>query len=279
MSTFDLSQRDHADRFHAARATGGLQARLVAQAWGDEYPAEVEPSSSCTWSVLGEMVRWLRLRPGGLLVDLGCGRGGTGLWLARAFSARLIGVDFSPVGIELARARAADFLPEGRAAFQVGSFEHTGLPDACADGAVSMDALPFTPDRDAALRELARILRPGARAVFTVVERLPGHPRYDPHGPTWRDRISRAGLEVEYELERPEEPELWLRFYALWERHEAELRAEIGDEATQQVLDEASTLGTVVNQRLPLLLAVRRPSGGGVRGEEAPDDVGGAERL
>ena len=259
MSTFDLSQRDHADRFHAARAAGGLQARLVAQAWGDEYPAEVEPASSCTWSVLGEMVRWLRLRPDDLLVDLGCGRGGTGLWLARAFSARLIGVDFSPVGIELAGARAADFLPEGRAAFQVGSFEQSGLPDACADGVVSMDALPFTADRDAALRELARILRPGARAVFTAVEKLPDHPRYDPQEPTWRERSSRAGLEVEYQVERPEEPGLWIRFYALWEQHEAELRAEIGDEATQQVLDEASTLGAVVNQRRPLLLTVRRP--------------------
>jgi SAM-dependent methyltransferase len=205
------------------------------------------------------MVRWLRLRPNDLLVDLGCGRGGTGLWLARAFSARLVGLDFSPVAIELASARAAHFVPEGQASFQVGSFEQTGLPDACADGVVSMDALPFTEDRDAALRELARILRPGARAVFTAVERLPGHPRYDANDPTWRDRVSSAGLEFEYELERPEEPFLWLRLYELWEQHEAELRAEIGDEATEQVLSEASTAGPGISDRRALLLTVRAP--------------------
>ena len=257
MSTFDLSLRQDADKFHAARARSGLHTRLAAQAFGAEYPAQVDPSSSCTWSVLGQMVGRLRLRPDDLLVDLGCGRGGTGLWLARAFSARLVGVDFSPVAIEIAQSRAAGFLPAGRAEFRVGSFEETGLPDASADGVVSMDALPFTPDRDAALRELARILRPGARAVFTAVERLPGHPRYDPREPSWYERLSRAGLEVEHELDRPEEPELWVKLYDLWHQHEAELRAEIGDEATEQVLDEARTAGSIINARRAFLLAVR----------------------
>src|SRR6202011_1576010 len=83
------------DALHAAAAGRGISSRLYAEAFGEEYPAQVDPSSSCTWSVLGEMVKRLRLRPDGLLVDLGCGRGGTGLWLARAFSARLIGLDIS----------------------------------------------------------------------------------------------------------------------------------------------------------------------------------------
>jgi predicted TPR repeat methyltransferase len=83
-------------RFHEACDVQGLQQRLRAEAWGDEFPEEVDPSSSCTWSVLGEMVGRLRLAPGEVLVDLGCGRGGTGLWLARALNARLIGLDVSP---------------------------------------------------------------------------------------------------------------------------------------------------------------------------------------
>jgi SAM-dependent methyltransferase len=131
------------------------------------------------------------------------------------------------------------------------------LPDACAHGVVSMDALPFAPDRDAALRELVRILRPGARAVFTAASRLPGHPRYDPRAPDWPDRISRAGLELESELERPDEAGLWLRLYDLWEQHEAELRAEIGDEATEQVLIEASAARPVIRYHRSLLFTVR----------------------
>jgi hypothetical protein len=63
------------DGFHDAHAVSDLQARLWATAFGEHYPAEVDPSSACTWAILGHMVAGLRLGPD-VLVDLGCGRGG-----------------------------------------------------------------------------------------------------------------------------------------------------------------------------------------------------------
>lgn len=238
-----------------------MEAKLYAAAFGDEYPELVDASSSCTWSVLADMVAGLRLRPGGLLVDLGCGRGGTGLWLARALSARLVGIDLSPVGISLAAARVPAFLPDrpGDARFELGTFEQTGLPDACADGVVSMDALPFSPDRDAALREVRRILKPGARAVFTASAKQAGHPRFDPGEPTWRERIEAAGLEFEAERERPEEPGLWQRLYALFEANEADLRAKIGDAATDQLMREVRSNNPIMDTkyRRALVFTVR----------------------
>jgi SAM-dependent methyltransferase len=257
----ELWESDAADRFHQARASSGVQARLWAEAFGDEYPAEVDPSSACTWSVLGGMVRELRLRPDATLVDLGCGRGGTGLWLARALSARLIGVDLSPRAVELATSRIGDFLPDGRARFQVGTFEETGLPDGCADGAVSMDALPFSPDRDAALAELRRILRPGARGVFTCAERLPGNPLYKNGDPTWEERIKRSGLVLESAMERPEEPLLWQRLFELRAAYEHELRAEVGDEETEAMLREGREFQGPASRRA-MMYTVRAPDAG-----------------
>jgi SAM-dependent methyltransferase len=251
-------RRTYFDRFHHACDLQKTHKQVRAEAWGDEFPEEVDPSSSCTWLVLGEMVARLRLKPEAVLVDLGCGRGGTGLWLARALSARLIGVDFSPRALEIARRQAPNFLPGGYAVFQEGTFEHTGLPDACADGAVSMDALPFTFDRDAALVELRRILKPGARALFTAHSALPGAPKYAADAPTWPDRIKNAGLELEAVLERPEEPGLWERLYAGLTEHEAEVRAELGEYA-DILYDEVRDVRPILHLHEATLYTVRAP--------------------
>ena len=156
-------------------------------------------------------------RPGDLLVDLGCGRGGPGLWLARETRAHLVGLDFSPKGIALALRTAERFALPTPAQFRVASFDATGLPDASADGVVSVDALPFAPDRDAALRELRRVLRPGARAVFTArqtgVEDQPSGPSGTSE---WPDRVAGAGLELDHDEPRPDVPGFWLRLYRLW---------------------------------------------------------------
>jgi 2-polyprenyl-3-methyl-5-hydroxy-6-metoxy-1,4-benzoquinol methylase len=111
-------------------ASHPLLADLVHRAMGDDYPVDVDPSSSCTQSLLTHIREMLALRPGDLLVDLGCGRGGPGLWLARETGARLVGLDFSPKGIALATRTAERFALLTPAQFRVASFDSTGLPDA-----------------------------------------------------------------------------------------------------------------------------------------------------
>jgi ubiquinone/menaquinone biosynthesis C-methylase UbiE len=57
-----------------------------------------------------------------------------------------------------------------RASFRRGTFAETGLEAGCADGVMSEDALQYVPNKGAAFREMARILRPGGRLVFTAFE-------------------------------------------------------------------------------------------------------------
>lgn len=66
------------------------------------------------------LVSGLRVGAGQRLLDLACGRGGVGLWLARATGAQLTGVDWSPVVVREATARAPEFVPAQRASFAVG---------------------------------------------------------------------------------------------------------------------------------------------------------------
>ncbi|WP_084556300.1 class I SAM-dependent methyltransferase [Couchioplanes caeruleus] len=243
---------DDYDAAHAGVQGSPLMQRLWAQAMGEEYPHEVEPFSSCSWWLLGHVVSALRMRPGGRLVDLGCGRGGPGLWLARALSVRLVGVDFSAVAVALAAERADDFVSAGQAEFRQGTFEQTGLPDGGADGVISIDALPFAKDRVAALREARRILVPGGRLVLTVREQPAG-------ADDWQTMAAHAGLEVEQALLNEHHHDFWLRLFALWREHADELRTELGERAAANLLREASQPRSVLEERPAFLMVMRRP--------------------
>jgi SAM-dependent methyltransferase len=245
---------DDYDAAHEAVYGSALMRRLWAEAMGDQYPAEVEPFSSCTWWVLGQLVAALRLPAGGLLVDLGCGCGGPGLWLARALSARLVGIDFSPVAVRLATQRAPAFVAAGRAEFRRATFDRTGLSDASVAGAISIDALPFAPDRPAALREARRVLAPGARLAVTV--------RTRPGGPgDWPALAAAADLRVEASVEHREHDDLWRRLHGSWLSHEQEMRTELGDRAAANLLLEARTALARTEQLPPAELLILRRSG------------------
>ncbi|MEV4638872.1 methyltransferase domain-containing protein [Actinoplanes sp. NPDC049548] len=242
---------DDYDAAHAGVQASPLMQRLWAQAMGDDYPHGVEPFSACSWWMLGNIVATLRLRPGGRLVDLGCGRGGPGLWLARALSARLTGIDFSAVAVELASQRSADFVAPGQAEFRQGTFAKTGLPADYADGIVSVDALPFAPDRPAAFREARRILKPGGRFVLTVREQPAG-------ADSWESMAAGAGLEVEQLLLNENHHEFWLRLFALWQSHADELRAELGERAAENFLLESRQPRSALEERPAYLMVLCR---------------------
>jgi SAM-dependent methyltransferase len=142
-----------------------------------DLPAEVEPFSFVPLDGLRDVATALRLDRGEALVDLACGRGGPGMWVARETGAVLIGIDGSAVGVAQATARAGLFGLEETARFMVGDLAATGLPDASADGVMSVDAIQFAPDPLACAREVLRILRPGRWFALTNWEpRRPGDP-------------------------------------------------------------------------------------------------------
>ena len=142
-----------------------IQERIWRAALGDEYPEGLDPYSYTSRSELQRMASDLQVGDGDTLVDLGCGRGGAGLWMAMETGADLVGIDIAESALVAARERAARLGTS--ATFQRGEFEATGLHSASADGVMSIDALLFTHDKAAAMRELRRILRPGGRLCLT----------------------------------------------------------------------------------------------------------------
>jgi len=153
------------DQAFSAAAVESPGFRRVWEIAAPDLPREVEPLSFPSVALLRHVAQALHLSPRQTLVDLGCGSGGPGLWLAREADVSLVGVDFSPVAIDQANRRAALFEMADRARFVVGDLAGTGLPNASADAAVSVDAFHYA--ADAAAVEARRILRPGGRLVLT----------------------------------------------------------------------------------------------------------------
>src|SRR5260370_7610842 len=129
------------------------------------------------------MVGALHVVPGQKIADLGCGRGGPGQWIAGVTGAGLVGIDFSAVALEQARARARRL--GMTSSYQSGSFDTTGLDPASVDGAFSIDVIWAIPDKQAGFAETARILNPGAKFVFRDSEPdlSPPHPSSSPERP------------------------------------------------------------------------------------------------
>jgi demethylmenaquinone methyltransferase/2-methoxy-6-polyprenyl-1,4-benzoquinol methylase len=111
-------------------------------------------------------VLWLSPQPGQRLLDLCCGTGDLALLLAARVrpGGTVLGLDAAAAPLELARRRAArqPWLP---VRWQQGDALATGLPDGGFDGAVMAFGLRNLADPGAGLRELRRLLRPGARAA------------------------------------------------------------------------------------------------------------------
>lgn len=103
--------------------------------------------------------------PGERVLDLGCGTGNAAL-LAAARGAEVIGVDPSPRLLDVARERAA--VRGLGARFLQGEAAKLPVADASVDLVLSVFAVIFAPDPDAAVRELARVTAPSGRVVLTA---------------------------------------------------------------------------------------------------------------
>lgn len=107
---------------------------------------------------------WGMPRDGERVVDIGSGAGMDSLLAARAVgpSGAVVGVDMTPAMLERAR-RAAEGAGLDNVEFREGLAEELPVPDGWADLVISNGVLNLVPDKTAAYREVARVLRPGGR--------------------------------------------------------------------------------------------------------------------
>lgn len=261
-----LFVRDGYDAVYDALPRGETFTRIWRdKAYGGDFPAEFAHIGFLTVSEARRMLELLCVGGGNVLVDLACGAGGPGLWAAQQSGASLIGIDPSRAGLAAARERAGRVSLTERSRFTEGTFERTGLADQAADAVMSVDAFQYAPDKQAAMAEFFRILRPGGRLAFIAFEVDPASVQglpvlgVDPVA-DYVPLLERAGFAIEaYEETVGWRDRVHAAFGAIVEAHDA-LAREMGEQAAASVATEALVTLQVNPYPRRALAAARRPA-------------------
>ncbi len=162
--SFDM--QDWYDRYYQAIRTSKANARFCEATYG----RDLGQHGFMDEAQLQQLISVLRLEPGELALDLGCGDGRIAELISDATGARVLGVDNSTKAIESATARTAP--KRERLTFLKMEADHLDLSDASVDAAIAVDTLYFAPI-DETVRELARVLRPTGRLASYYSWALP----------------------------------------------------------------------------------------------------------
>jgi SAM-dependent methyltransferase len=113
------------------------------------------------------LARQARIGPGACVLDLCCGVAGPGRMITADSGCRYLGIDQSAASLATARELAGD-LP---CHFELAHLPP--LPQGPFDVVLLLETMLAFPDKKALAGEVARVLKPGGRFVFTVEEGQP----------------------------------------------------------------------------------------------------------
>lgn len=137
------------------------------RAFHDELATHLDPAAmpvAPLESLDAAVLQHAEIGPGMRVLDLGCGSGDLTLHLIST-GADVTALDLSPGMVDIARRRVALHGGGGQARFVAAAVEDTGFPDGEFDVVIGRFILHHL-DVGPAGGEIARILRPGGRAVF-----------------------------------------------------------------------------------------------------------------
>ena len=112
------------------------------------------------------LVSRIEAGPGDTVLDVACGTGAVALELARRHGCRVVGIDQSPEMLAEGRRRVEAAGLGGRVELQDGRAEGLPFDDGAFAGLTFTYLLRYVDEPAAAMRELARVVRPGGKIAM-----------------------------------------------------------------------------------------------------------------
>jgi len=148
-----------------------LSRQLRVEAYGED----IGQHSWVTADQLREDIARLRLSSASRIVDLGCGPVGTLTFVVSSVGCAGTGLELSAAALDAGRARAADLEVDHLLTLREADLNAAiPLADGAFDAAMSLDVVLHLRDRVAFFAEVARLLVPGGRFLFTDAGVLTG---------------------------------------------------------------------------------------------------------
>lgn len=118
--------------------------------------------------LIEELLQWSGVQQAENILDVGCGIGGSSLYLAKKFNAKVTGITLSPVQASRAAERATEALLNTQASFQVADAQNMPFADNSFDLVWSLESGEHMPDKTKFMQECYRVLKPGGKFIMVT---------------------------------------------------------------------------------------------------------------
>ena len=132
----------------------------------ESYERHLVPAMFTPWA--HDLIARAGLKPGERVLDMACGTGIVARLAAGQIGdlGHVVGADLNPAMIEIARAHAS--ASGARVEWQEANAMALPWDEGSFDVVLCQQGLQFIPDKEAALREMYRVLEPGGRLALSV---------------------------------------------------------------------------------------------------------------